>query len=156
MFQLSVPWWELAVRAAAVYVFLLLFMRLMGKKHVGQISSFDLVLLLILSNAVENSMIGGDNSLVAGIISASVLIAINYVMSYVTFKSNRMQAIIQGRPKVLIHNGHLYEDVASEAHLTHHEISAALRQQGCGSINDVHAALLENNGAISVVQRKNS
>jgi uncharacterized membrane protein YcaP (DUF421 family) len=154
MFALGVPWWELIVRSVAVYVFLLVILRISGKRQVGQLAPFDLVLLLVLSNAVQNSMNGGDNSLVGGIISATTLIALNYAIGYATFRSKRLESIIEGRPQVLIHNGHLFEDVMAGSQLTHHELEAALRQAGCANIGDCHSAILENNGVISVVQRK--
>ena len=129
-------------------------MRITGKRQVGQLAPFDLVLLLVLSNAVQNSMNGGDNSLVGGLISATTLIALNYLIGYATFRSKRLESIIEGRPQVLIHNGRLFEDVMDRAKLTHHELEAALRQAGCANIGDCHSAILENNGAVSVVQKK--
>ena len=153
MLNLAVPWWELIVRSAIVYAFLLILLRLTGKRQVGQLAPFDLVLLLVLSNAVQNSMNGGDNSLIGGLISAFVLVGLNYVIGVVTFRSKRLEFLIEGRPQILIHNGQLFEDVMARAKLTHHELDAALRQSGCASVHDVHAAILENNGSISVVPK---
>jgi uncharacterized membrane protein YcaP (DUF421 family) len=153
MFTLGIPWWELILRSLAVYAFLLLILRLTGKRQVGQLAPFDLVLLLVLSNAVQNSMNGGDNSLVGGMISAATLIALNHAIGFVTFRSKRLEALIDGRPQMLIHNGHLYRDVMRRAQLTTHELEAALRQGGCASIGECHSAILENNGSISVLQR---
>jgi uncharacterized membrane protein YcaP (DUF421 family) len=153
MLNLAVPWWELILRSAVVYAFLLILLRLTGKRQVGQLAPFDLVLLLVLSNAVQNSMNGGDNSLVGGLISAFVLVAINHLIGIATFRSKRLEAIIEGRPQLLVHNGKLFDDVMSRARLTHHELNAALRQSGCSNVCEVHAAILENNGAISVVPK---
>jgi uncharacterized membrane protein YcaP (DUF421 family) len=153
MLNMSVAWWELIVRGAVVYVFLLVLLRITGKRQVGQLAPFDLVLLLVLSNAVQNSMNAGDNSLIGGLISAATLVALNFVVGLATFRNKRMEAIIEGRPQLLIHNGKIYEDVIAKAHLTHHELTAALRQAGCGCAEDVHTAILENSGAISVVPR---
>src|SRR6266498_1686736 len=119
MWNLTVPWWELILRSAVVYGFLLVILRITGKRQVGQLAPFDLVLLLVLSNAVQNSMNGGDNSLIGGLISATSLIALNYAIGYATFRSKRLEAIIEGRPEVLIHNGHLFEDVMKTSQLTH-------------------------------------
>ncbi len=154
MFTMAIPWWELIVRSLIVYAFLLVILRITGKRQVGQLAPFDLVLLLVLSNAVQNSMNGGDNSLVGGLISATSLIALNYLIGFAAFKSKRLEAIIEGRPQVLIHNGHLFEDVMTKSQLTHHELEAALRQSGCANIGDCHSAILENNGAVSVVRKK--
>ena len=127
---------------AGPYAFLLVILRITGKRQVGQLAPFDLVLLLVRSNAVQNSMNGGDNSLVGGLISAATLVALNFAVSLATYRSKKIEAIVEGRPQVLIHNGTLYEDVITKAHLTHHELAAALRKGGCGCVEEVHAAIL--------------
>ncbi|MEP6918366.1 MAG: DUF421 domain-containing protein, partial [Acidobacteriota bacterium] len=101
MLHMEVAWWELIVRGAIVYGFLLIILRVTGKRQVGQLAPFDLVLLLVLSNAVQNSMNGGDNSLVGGLISAATLIALNYGVGLATFKSRQLELLIEGRPHVL-------------------------------------------------------
>jgi uncharacterized membrane protein YcaP (DUF421 family) len=154
MWTLGVPWWELIVRALLVYAFLLLLLRLTGKRQVGQLAPFDLVLLLVLSNAVQNSMNGGDNSLIGGLISAVTLVLVNLSIGVITHRSKKLEGLIEGRPQVLIHNGMLYQEVMTSARLTHHELHAALRQGGCACVDDVHMAVLENNGSISVVPRR--
>ena len=153
MWNIAVPWWELIVRGVVVYGFLLALLRLTGKRQVGQLAPFDLVLLLVLSNAVQNSMNAGDNSLVGGLISATTLVGLNYLVGLATYRSKRLEAIVEGRPQVLIHDGKLFEEVMAGAKLTHHELQAALRQAGCTCVEEVRSAILENNGAISVVMR---
>ena len=153
MLNLSIPWWELIVRSALVYLFMVVILRLTGKRQVGQLAPFDLVLLLVLSNAVQNSMNGGDNSLIGGLLSATTLIVLNYGVGIATFRSKKLEALIEGRPEVLIHNGKLYEDVLTRAQLTRHELNAALRQGGCTCVEEVHTAVLENNGQISVTPK---
>ena len=153
MWNLSVPWWELIARSIVVYVFLIVLLRLSGKRQVGQLAPFDLVLLLVLSNAVQNSMNGGDNSVIGGIISASTLVSLNFSLGYLTYRNKRLEVLIAGQPEVLIHNGKLFENVMARAQLTHHEVNAALRQAGCLSVAEVHCAILENNGTITVSQR---
>lgn len=154
MFTLGVAWWELIVRALLVYLFLILLLRVTGKRQVGQLAPFDLVLLLVLSNAVQNSMNGGDNSLIGGVISATTLVLINLAVGVVTHRSKKLEGIIEGHPQVLIHNGKLYQEIMTAARLTHHELHAALRQGGCACVDDVHMAVLENNGSISVVPKR--
>src|SRR5258705_1308358 len=117
MFKLAIPLWELVVRGAVVYVFLLVLLRISGKRQVGQLAPFDLVLLLVLSNAVQNSMNGGDNSLVGGLVSAATLVALNYGVGLATYKSKKIESLIEGRPQILIHNGKLFEDAVAKAHL---------------------------------------
>jgi uncharacterized membrane protein YcaP (DUF421 family) len=137
-----------------VYGFLLVLLRLTGKRQVGQLAPFDLVLLLVLSNAVQNSMNGGDNSLVGGLISAVTLVLLNALLGILTYRSKRFEDLVEGQPLVLIHNGTLYANVMRRAKLTHHELDSALRRAGCTCVEDVHTAVLENNGSISVVARK--
>src|ERR1700693_2430110 len=127
MFNIAIPIWELILRGVVVYAFLLVLLRITGKRQVGQLAPFDLVLLLVLSNAVQNSMNGGDNSLVGGLISAATLVALNYAMGVATSRSKTLEALIEGRPQVLIHDGRLFEDVLQRAQMTHHELMAALR-----------------------------
>ncbi len=150
--KVQVP--ELILRSLIVYVFLLLLLRVSGKRQIGQLAPFDLVLLLVLSNAVQNSMNAGDNSLLGGLISAATLIFLNFLVGYVTFRSKKLENLIEGRPQLLIHNGILFSEVMNKSQLTHHELDAALRDAGCASIEEVHSAILENNGIISVVPRQ--
>jgi uncharacterized membrane protein YcaP (DUF421 family) len=154
MWNISVPWWELVIRGVIVYIFLIALLRVTGKRQVGQLAPFDLVLLLVLSNAVQNSMNAGDNSLIGGLISAATLIGANGLVGMVTFRSKRLEAIVEGRPQILIHNGKVFEDVMANARLTHHELNAALRQSGYTCIEEIHSAVLENNGTISFVGRQ--
>jgi uncharacterized membrane protein YcaP (DUF421 family) len=105
MWSLSLPWWEFVVRGVIVYVFLLVILRVTGKRQTGQLAPFDLVLLLVLSNAVQNAMNGGDNSVGGGIISATTLIALHYLVAFMTFKSKSLEAWIVGTPRTLIHYG---------------------------------------------------
>jgi len=150
MLNMTVPWWELVARALVVYMFLILLLRITGKRQIGQLSPFDLVLLLILSNAVQNSMNAGDNSLVGGLISAVTLVAINYLVGLITFKSKKLEEVIEGRPQLLIHEGKLFEEVMTDAKLTRHELDSTLRQSGYFAIKDVKLAILEPNGTVSV------
>jgi uncharacterized membrane protein YcaP (DUF421 family) len=150
MWKVSLPWWEFVVRAMVVYAFLIVILRLTGKRQVGQLAPFDLVLLLVLSNAVQNSMNGGDNSITAGILSALTLIGANWLIGFATFRNKKLSRLVEGRPQVIVHNGEVYRDVMKKERLTQDELDAALRRAGCASIHDVHFAILENNGQISV------
>ena len=145
---------QLVVRSTIVYGFVLFLLRFSGKRQIGQLAPFDLVLLLMLSNAVQNALNGGDTSVTGGLLSATTLVALNSMVAVVTSKSKKAEAMIEGHPLVLIHNGKLYQAMMDQARLTHHELNAALRQAGCGCVDDVQYAVLENNGAISVVARK--
>ncbi len=153
MWNLSLPWWEFVARGVIVYVFLMVILRITGKRQTGQLAPFDLILLLVLSNAVQNSMNGGDNTVAGGLISASTLIALHYVVAFLTYKNKKIEAWIEGTPRTIIHNGVANEKVMRSEFLTHHELAAALRAVGCHDVSHVHLAMLENNGQITVSVR---
>jgi uncharacterized membrane protein YcaP (DUF421 family) len=154
MWNLAVPWWELVLRCTIVYVFLIVLLRFSGKRQIGQLAPFDLVLLLVLSNGVQNAMNAGDNSLLAGLILSVALVGLNYLVSLATYKNKKFAGWVEGRPDVLIHNGKLFQDVMEKQKLTHHELNAALRAAGCASVAEVHFAFLENTGEITVQPRR--
>jgi uncharacterized membrane protein YcaP (DUF421 family) len=149
-------WWELVVRAVVVYMFLLVLLRLTGKRQVGQLAPFDLVLLLVLSNSVQNAMNGGDNSITAGLILASTLIGLNWCVGWLTYRNKRLELLVEGKPLILIHDGKLDTHIMETVQLTRHELEAALRVEGCCGPDDVRFAVLENNGHITVVPKKKS
>lgn len=146
--------WEILLRALIVYGFVITLLRLTGKRQIGQMEPFDLVLLMLLSNSVQNSMNAGDNSLTTGLISAGMLIAINYAVDFIAFRSKKAGRFIEGVPKILVHNGQIYEAVLRRENITHIELNAALRAGGCLRVNQVRVAVLETNGNISVVARE--
>jgi len=154
MWMMSLQWWEFIVRAVMVYGFLILILRLSGKRQIGQLAPFDLVLLLVLSNALQNSMNGGDNSVLAGIISATTLVSLNAFVGWLTYKSKKFENFIEGQPRVLIHNGKIYPEALQHEKLTHHELMSAMRSSGCSCMEEVHSAILEPDGQISIVPRK--
>jgi len=154
LFAMSLPWWEFVLRAVGVYAFLLIALRLTGKRQVGQLTPFDLVLLLILSNAVQNSMNGGDNSLVGGMISAVTLVGLNVLVSMATSRNRKLEQWIDGQPRILISNGHVFKPVLAEEEISHDELMAALRSSGCEKAEEVRLAVLETNGSISVIKKE--
>ena len=150
MFNLAVPWWELVIRGLIVYLFLIGLLRLTGKRQIGEFSPLDLILLLILSNAVQNSMSAGDNSLIGGLISATTLVGINYLVNLLMFKNKKFEAILEGGPQVLISQGKIFEEVMNDAKLTRLELDSTLRLAGYFELKKVKLAILENNGQVSV------
>ena len=151
MWQSSLPWWEFVVRGVIVYGALLVLLRISGKRQIGQLAPFDLVLLLVLSNAVQNSMNGGDNSITGGMILAFTLIALNSAVSWLTFRSRRIEALVEGRPVILIHDGRIDHTAMHQVKMTTHELDSALRTAGCAGPAEVRFAVLENTGRISVI-----
>ena len=155
LWKTVVPPWEFILRAVVVYVFLLVLLRMTGKRQVGQMAPFDLVLLLVLSNAVQNSMNGGDNSITGGLILAVSLVLINWGVAWLTYRSKRLERLIEGRPVILVHDGHVDSKSLAEVKMTRHELESALRAQGCAGPEEVRFAVLENNGNVSVIRRNN-
>lgn len=153
MWTLAEPWWQLVLRAVIIYAFLLVLLRVTGKRQVGQLAPFDLVLLLVISNTVQNAMNAGDNSVTAGLILALTVVVINGLVASLTWRFKKVESIVEGEPQVLVHNGRLNKSLVDRAKITEHELMAALRQGGCTSLHEVHAAILENNGSISVVPK---
>ena len=153
MFHLSLPTWEFAVRAAVVYLFLLICFRVLGKRQIGQLAPFDLVLLLIISNAVQNSMNGGDNSLIGGLISAATLLLLNFAVAWLIYRNRKMANLIDGRPQILIHDGQVLSAVLDREKLSLDELREALRGQGYASMHEIRYAILETTGKISVIKK---
>jgi len=152
MWTIDLPHWShFIVRAVVVCAFLLVLLRFTGKRQVGQLAPFDLVLLLVLSNAVQNAMNGGDNSITGGLILATTLVALNWVVGWLTFHSKRLEALIEGRPVILIHDGKVYPRALKSVQMTMHELRAALRAEGCAGEEEVRFAVLENNGHVTVI-----
>lgn len=154
LWRLGQPWWEFVLRALLVYGFLLGILRLTGKRQVGQLSPFDLVLLLVLSNAVQNSMNGGDNSVTAGFVLAGTLVGLNALVGWLSYRNKKMEGLVEGQPTILVHDGRIVQSVLDREQLTHHDLMAAIRAAGIIDLEEVRFAILETNGHISVIGRK--
>lgn len=154
MWKTTQPWWEFVLRGLVVYGFLLIMLRLTGKRQVGQLAPFDLVLLLVLSNAVQNSMNAGDNTVAAGFILVATLLAVNGCMGWLTWRSKKAEILLEGRPQILVHNGVKDDRILAAERITLHELMAAVRQAGLSDLAEVRVAILENNGRINVIARR--
>src|SRR5215469_55601 len=143
---------EIALRTTVIYVLVLIGIRLTGKREVGQMTPFDLTLLLLLSNSVQNAMTGPDTSLLGGAVAAAVLLVLNYLLAEVSGINRRFRSVIQGQPTLLIHNGQLIPPHLAREHLTVDEVQRALREHGVGGIAEVALAVLEVDGSISVLK----
>lgn len=139
-------------RTSVIYVLVLIGIRLTGKREVGQMTPFDLTLLLLLSNSVQNAMTGPDNSLVGGVVAAGVLLILNYVLAEVSGMNRRFRSVIQGSPTLLIHNGQLITAHCAKEHISPDEVQRALREHGVSTIGEVALAVLEVDGSISVLK----
>ncbi len=144
---------EKIVRSVVVYLFLLIAFRFTGKRQVGQLTPFDLVVLLIISNVVQNAVIGNDNSLGGGLLGALVILLLNYGVVEVAFRWKRARRLLEATPTLLIHNGHVLHENLRRERVTLDDLLAALRRNGVVEPAKVRYAVLEENGAISVVPR---
>jgi uncharacterized membrane protein YcaP (DUF421 family) len=151
LFIADIPLLEKLLRTVAVYFFLLLGLRVAGKRELSQLNSFDLVVLLLLSNTVQNAIIGNDNSLAGGLFGATVLLGLNWLLVRLLYHFGKLDAI-EGRPDVLIRNGRLMRRHLERELITVAELSAAARKQGIHSLAGVKECRLETGGALSFVQ----
>lgn len=146
MFQLQLPIVEKLLRPVIVYLVLVLLLRLFGKRELAQLNPFDLVVLLSLSNTVQNAIIGDDNTVAGGVIGAFSLLAINWIVVRVLFRSPRLTRMLEGRPTVLIRNGQIDRKAMVRESLTHEELMEVIHRQGLEHISQVHRCELEPNG----------
>jgi len=154
MFQLSLPIAEKIARPVVVYAFLVLGLRLAGKRELSQLNPFDLVVLLLLSNVVQNAIIGEDSSVTGGLLGAASLLAVNHVVVRFLFRHERLDRMIEGEPDVLIDEGRVLTDHLSGETITVQELEVAARKQGFASLADVERAVLEAGGGITFVAKK--
>lgn len=151
MFHLGTPVWGIALRTLVVYLAILLGLRIAGKREIGQMAVFDLVVLLLISNAVQNSMVGPDDSLTGGLVAAGVLLLLNSVVARMRLRSARLRRMIEGTPTVLVLHGRIYEEHLRREGIDLVELEAAVREHGIERLSDVEMAVLETDGAISIV-----
>jgi uncharacterized membrane protein YcaP (DUF421 family) len=152
MWDISLPhWYEFVFRAVIIYVFLLIGLRLTGRRQVGQLAPFDLVLLLVLSNAVQNSMNGGDNTVTGGVILAATLLVLNWCLGWLTVRYPNMETLIEGEPIILVHDGRINETALKKAQMTSRELETAIRSGGVAGPHDARLVILESNGHITVL-----
>lgn len=154
LFELSAPWWHFVLRAVAIYVLVIALVRFSGKRALGQFTPFDLVMLILIGNAVQNGINGGDNSLTGAGIMASTLIALNYAVAFVTSRSVRAERIVEGAPVVIARDGKLFERMLRRELISSSDFEEALRMNNIEDVSEVELALLETNGSISVVPKQ--
>lgn len=149
MFDMDLPWWEFVVRALAVYAILLLMVRVSGRRTIGQFTPFDLLVVLLLSEAVSNSLTGGDESLVGGLIIALTLISLNMLVALLSSRSRKLSAVFDGTPVLLGRDGQFFDDVIKRCRITESDIEQALREADCPR-NEMRCAFLEADGKITI------
>jgi len=143
---------EVTLRTAVIYIVVLAGVRLSGKREVGQMTPFDLTLLLLISNAVQNAMTGPDTSLLGGVVAAATLLVLNYFVAEVSGGNRRFRKFVQGQPSLLVHDGQVISSHMAKEHVSMDELHRALREHGISSCSDVALAVLEVDGSISCLK----
>lgn len=152
MFDLGLPWWELVVRAAIVYGALMVMVRVSGKRTVGQFTPFDLLVVMLLSESVSNSLSADDNSVWAGLILAATLVLLDIGLAIVGSRSRKVEAITEGTPVLIGRDGKLFKDVLVRERVGIGEVEKALRQNDC-ELEELRLAFLESDGDISIQKK---
>lgn len=153
MFDMQAPWWEFAVRAAIVYLVLLVMVRITGKRTVGQFTPFDLIVVMLLSEGVSGALHGGDESVPAGLIVAATLVLLDVVIAFTTSRSQKADAILQGNPVLVGRDGVIYDDVLKRQRVPRSDLEKALRGADC-QLEDMHMAILEADGNINIMKKQ--
>ena len=156
LLALSMPWYEIVLRGALVYIVLLSLLRLSGKRTVGQFTPFDLLLLVLLGDAVQGAMIAEEESVSGAVILVATLLTLNWLAGFLSSRSRRLDHLLEGSPVLLVRNGTVYEQALRRSNLTRSELKESMRKQGCIRIEDVRLAVLESDGEISIVPREDS
>lgn len=147
------PWWEFVLRAVAVYVVVLLLVRIAGKRTVGQYTPFDLVVVVLLGTAVQNSLIGDDISLSGGLLLAAVLLGLNWLVGFLGARWAAFDAAVEGVPVVLARDGVVFHRQLRRQSVNERDFAAALRKADCADHAEVRLAMLETSGEITVLRR---
>lgn len=154
MFVLGLPVLEKILRPVIVYAFLIIGLRIAGKRELAQLNPFDLVVLLTLSNTVQNAIIGDDNSVTGGLLGAAALLAVNYLVVRFLYDHRKLEQLVEGQAVVLVENGNVYTDRMKKELITLEELEAAARKQGFESLGDVRQCILEPGGTLCFIAKK--
>jgi uncharacterized membrane protein YcaP (DUF421 family) len=151
MFDLTVPWWELVARGATIYLFLLVLVRLSGKRTIGQFTPFDLLVVMLLSEGVSNGLLGGEESLLGALIAACTLVGLNNLVSRISARSPKLRVLVEGEPVLVGRDGKILVKRLLHEHLTEEDLLQALREADC-NLEDMRYVFLEADGQFSVLQ----
>ncbi len=142
---------DIIFRSTAVYFFMVIALRVFGKKELSQLNTTDIILILLISNSVQNAMVGNNTSLYGGIVAATVLFLVNFILKKLMFKYQKFSNFMQQKPEILIHNGTLDFKILSKLNITSEELKEAMREHGVEYFKDVKLAMLEIDGNISII-----
>ena len=153
MWTLTTPVYELLLRGTCIYFFMFIIMKIWGKKHLGEMAAFDFILLLFISEAVQNSLVDDDKSIWGGIIIIVTFLFWNSLINKLTFKYKKLEKLLDGEPQVVIKNGVVNTALLRKEKITDQELFEALRQEGVDDLHKVKKGTLETNGHLSVIQQ---
>ncbi|MES2316589.1 MAG: YetF domain-containing protein [Pseudomonadota bacterium] len=153
MINLSLPWWEFIARGVIVFCVLLLMVRVSGRRTVGQFTPFDLLVVMLLSESVSNSLTGGDNSVSGGLIVAATLVALNMLAAYLSSHSRKMSDLLDGSPVLLGRDGKVFDAVLKQCRLSRTEVDEALHEADC-TMEEMGYAFLEADGNITIQKKR--
>ena len=145
------PYFDIIIRSASVYLFMLIALRIFGKKELSQLNTADVILILLISNSVQNAMVGSNISLLGGLAAASVLFVINFALKKLMYKSKWFSDFMQEKPEILIHEGKIDFKALSKLNITSDELQEAMREHGVEHFAEVKLAMLEIDGNISII-----
>lgn len=145
------PFFDIIIRSASVYLFMIIALRIFGKKELSQLNTADVILILLISNSVQNAMVGSDTSLWGGLAAAAVLFIINFSLKKLMYKFPKFSDFMQEKPEILIHNGTLDFKSLSKLNITSDELREAMREHGVEHFSEVKLAMLEIDGNISII-----
>jgi uncharacterized membrane protein YcaP (DUF421 family) len=147
------PLWPVAYHTLAIYLFLIVMLRVLNRRQLGQLNVIDLIVIILLGSAVETAMVNGNTTLQAGIVSAGTLLALNRLFASVTARSKRLRHLVNHGPVLLVHDGRLVEAHMRQVGVTEEDVMEALREREICNLKDVQFAVMETDGAIHVVPR---
>ena len=145
------PFLDIVIRSVCVYLFMVIALRLFGKKELSQLNTADIILILLISNAVQNAMVGENTSLEGGIVAALALFVVNFIFKRILFKSKFIKELVQDKPEILIHNGKTDYKALAKLDISSEELEEAMREHGVESPKDVKLAMFEIDGNISII-----
>jgi uncharacterized membrane protein YcaP (DUF421 family) len=154
MFVLGLPIAEKVLRPIVVYIALIFGLRLAGRRELAQLNPFDLIVLLTLSNTVQNAIIGEDNTVTGGLIGAATLLFVNHIVVRYLYAHESLDRVVEGQPEILIEDGELCQEQLRKELITREELEAAAHKQGFSSLDEIDRAVLESGGSVSFIAKK--
>ncbi|WCE06260.1 YetF domain-containing protein [Pseudoxanthomonas sp. JBR18] len=154
LLKLGMPWWEFVLRAVAVYLVVLCMTRLSGKRAVGQSTPFDMLVIVLLGTAVQNSLIGSDTSLGGGLILAATLLTMNWMVGYISARYRRFDRVVQGTPAILARDGQIYWDELKKRNVSYEDFEVSKRTADCRDDVNIDIAILETSGKITILKKR--